>query len=180
MEAANGIEQGSTKVIALVTEAAEAIFTIFECAGAARLIGMTWCAEDLADAPGAINNRDASGDYDYIYKLARSLRLIGAATGNVLPIETIHGDFRDLDGIRARAEKVRAEGYRGMLAIHPAQANVINEAFTPSEDEIADAQEIVDIFAANPGACAIEYKGGMLDRPYLALAETVLRLAGRL
>ncbi|TYC89658.1 CoA ester lyase [Novosphingobium sp. BW1] len=179
LEAANGIEQGTTKVIALVTEAAEAMFTTGDYAGAPRLVGMTWGAEDLADALGASTNRDADGDYAFTYKLARSLCLIGAASAGVLPIETIHGDFRDLDGLRARAEKVRAEGYRGMLAIHPAQVDIINAAFTPSEQEIAEAQEIVAIFAANPGVGAIGYKGGMLDRPYLARAETVLRLAGR-
>ncbi|ARU17885.1 HpcH/HpaI aldolase/citrate lyase family protein [Croceicoccus marinus] len=179
LEAANGIAQGSTKVIALVTEAAEAMFTTGDYAGAPRLAAMTWGAEDLADALGASNNRDASGDYDFTYRLARSLCLIGAASAGVLPIETIHGDFRDIDGLRARADMVRAQGYRGMLAIHPAQVAVINEAFTPSEKEIAAAQEIVDLFAANPGVGAIGYKGGMLDRPYLARAETVLRLAGR-
>ncbi|QVM84678.1 HpcH/HpaI aldolase/citrate lyase family protein [Novosphingobium decolorationis] len=179
LEAANGIEQGTTKVIALVTEAAEAMFTTGDYRGAPRLVGMTWGAEDLADALGASTNREADGDYAFTYKLARSLCLIGAASAGVLPIETIHGDFRDLDGLRARAEKVRAEGYRGMLAIHPAQVEIINAAFTPSEHEIAEAQEIVAIFAANPGVGAIGYKGGMLDRPYLARAETVLRLAGR-
>ncbi|GAM04273.1 HpcH/HpaI aldolase/citrate lyase family protein [Novosphingobium sp. MBES04] len=179
LEAANGIEQGTTKVIALVTEAAEAMFTTGDYRGAPRLVGMTWGAEDLADALGASTNREADGDYAFTYKLARSLCLIGAASAGVLPIETIHGDFRDLDGLRARAEKVRAEGYRGMLAIHPAQVEIINAAFTPSEQEIAEAQEIVAIFAANPGVGAIGYKGGMLDRPYLARAETVLRLAGR-
>ncbi|WP_226631921.1 HpcH/HpaI aldolase/citrate lyase family protein [Novosphingobium profundi] len=179
LEAANGIEQGTTKVIALVTEAAEAMFTTGDYAGAPRLVGMTWGAEDLADALGASTNRDTDGDYAFTYKLARSLCLIGAASAGVLPIETIHGDFRDLDGLRVRAEKVRAEGYRGMLAIHPAQVDIINAAFTPSEQEIAEAQEIVAIFAANPGVGAIGYKGGMLDRPYLARAETVLRLAGR-
>ncbi|MCJ1962348.1 HpcH/HpaI aldolase/citrate lyase family protein [Novosphingobium mangrovi (ex Hu et al. 2023)] len=179
LEAANGIEQGTTKVIALVTEAAEAMFTTGDYRDAPRLVGMTWGAEDLADALGASTNRDTDGDYAFTYKLARSLCLIGAASAGVLPIETIHGDFRDLDGLRARAEKVRAEGYRGMLAIHPAQVEIINAAFTPSEQEIAEAQEIVAIFAANPGVGAIGYKGGMLDRPYLARAETVLRLAGR-
>lgn len=179
LEAANGIEQGTTKVIALVTEAAEAMFTTGDYAGAPRLVGMTWGAEDLADALGASTNRDSDGDYGFTYKLARSLCLIGAASAGVLPIETIHGDFRDLEGLRARAEKVRAEGYRGMLAIHPAQVDIINAAFTPSEQEIAEAQEIVAIFAANPGVGAIGYKGGMLDRPYLARAQTVLRLAGR-
>ena len=45
--------------------------------------------------------------------------------------------------------------------------------------ELAAAQEVVDIFAANPGVGAIGYKGGMLDRPYLARAQTVLAQAGR-
>lgn len=180
LEAATGIAQGTTKVIALVTEAAEAMFTTGDYKGAPRLVGMTWGAEDLADALGASTNRDASGDYAFTYKLARSLCLIGAASAGVLPIETIHGDFRDLEGLRKRAAGVRAEGYRGMLAIHPAQVEVINAAFTPSAQEIADAREIVAIFAANPGVGAIGYKGGMLDRPYLARAETVLRLAGAL
>ena len=57
---------------------------------------------------------------------------------------------------------------------------MINQAFTPSEDEIAHAQEIVAVFAANPGAGTIGYKGGMLDRPYLSRAETLLKQAGRM
>ena len=179
LEAAFGIEVGSTKVIALVTETAEAMYTTGDYAGAPRLVAMTWGAEDLADSLGASENRNPDGSYGFTYQLARSLCLIGAATAGVAPIETIQGDFRDLDGLRKRAEQVRRDGYRGMLAIHPAQVDVINEAFTPNAEEIAAAQEIVDIFAANPGVGAIGYKGGMLDRPYLARAEALLKLAGR-
>ena len=111
-------------------------------------------------------------------KLARSLCLLGAAAG-VPAIDTIHSDFRDLDGLKARAERVRRDGYRGMLAIHPAQVEVINAAFTPTQTEIAEAQAIVDIFAANPGVRAIGYKGGMLDRPFLSRAEQLLRQVGQ-
>jgi citrate lyase subunit beta/citryl-CoA lyase len=179
LEAANGVEQGSTKVIALVTETAQAMFTTGDYAGAPRLVAMTWGAEDLADALGASENRNPDGSYGFTYQLARSLCLIGAATAGVAPIETIQGDFKDLDGLRKRAEQVRRDGYRGMLAIHPAQVDVINAAFTPSAEEIAAAQEIVDVFAANPGVGAIGYKGGMLDRPYLARAQALLKLAGR-
>ena len=94
-------------------------------------------------------------------------------------IDTIHGDFRDEAGLRKRAEQVRRSGYRGMLAIHPAQVDVINEAFTPGAAELAAAQEIVSLFAANPGAGAIGYKGAMLDRPHLARAQALLKLAAR-
>ena len=179
LEVANGIDDGSTPVIVLVTETAEAMFHTGDYKGCRRLVALTWGAEDLADSIGAASNRDADGSYGFTYELARSLTLLGAATAGVLPIETISADFRDLDALRARAEKVRRDGFRGMLAIHPAQVDAINAAFTPGEDELAEAQAIVDLFAANPGVGAIGWKGGMLDRPYLARARTLLRQAGR-
>ena len=177
-EAAHGIEPGSTPLIVLVTETAEAMFHTGDYKHAPRVVALTWGAEDLADSIGASVNKNPDGSYGFTYELARSLCLLGAATAGVTPIETISADFRDLDALRARAEKVRRDGYRGMLAIHPAQVDVINAAFMPSAEEIAEAQEIVDLFAANPGVGAIGFKGGMLDRPYLARAQLLLRQAG--
>jgi citrate lyase subunit beta / citryl-CoA lyase len=179
LEVSAGIEQGSTKVIVLVTETAGAMFTTGTYQGAPRLVAMTWGAEDLADAVGASENRNPDGSYGFTYELARSLCLLGAAAAGVTPIDTIQGDFRDLDGLRRRAEKVRRDGYRGMLAIHPAQVDVINAAFAPTEEELAAAQEIVDLFAAHPGAGAIGYRGAMLDRPHLARAQALLVSGGR-
>lgn len=180
LEVANGIAQGSTPVIVLITETAEAMFHTGDYKGAPRVVALTWGGEDLADSLGAASPRNPDGSYSFTYELARSLCLMGAASANMVPIDTIQGDFRDLDGLKARAEKVRRDGYRGMLAIHPAQVDVINAAFTPTEEEIAEAQAIVDVFAANPGVGAIGYKGGMLDRPYLSRAEQLLKQAGRL
>lgn len=179
LEVANGIAEGSTRVIVLATETAEAMARTGDYKGAPRLAALTWGAEDLADALGAAANTGADGAYTFTYELARSLTLIGAAAAGVPAIETISPDFRDLDALKARAQRVRRDGFRGMLAIHPAQVPVINAAFTPSEAEIAEAQEIVGLFAANPGVGAIGWNGGMLDRPHLARAERLLRLAGR-
>lgn len=179
LEVAAGCARGSTKVIALVTETAEGMFTTGTYAGAPRLVAMTWGAEDLADAIGASENRNAEGGYAFTYELARSLCLLGAAAAGVNAIETIHGDYRDEEGLRKRAEHVRRAGYRGMLAIHPAQVNIINEAFSPRAEELAAAQEIVDLFAANPGAGTIGFKGSMLDRPHLARAQALLELSAR-
>jgi len=179
LEVSAGIEQGSTRVIPLVTETAAAMFTTGSYLGAPRLAAMTWGAEDLADSVGASENRAPDGSYGFTYELARSLCLLGAAAAGVDAVDTIHGDYRDLDGLRARARKVRRDGFRGMLAIHPAQVEVINEAFTPTADEVAAAQEIVDLFAANPGAGTIGHRGAMLDRPHLARAQALLASASR-
>lgn len=180
LEVANGIAEGSTPVIVLITETAEAMFHTGSYKGAPRVVALTWGAEDLADSIGASSNRNPDGSYGFTYELARSLTVLGAASAGVTAIETISADFRDLDALRARAEKVRRDGFRGMMAIHPAQVDVINEAFTPTGAEVAEAQEIVDLFTANPGVGAIGWKGGMLDRPFLARAERLLRQAGRL
>lgn len=174
LEVSAGREQGSTKVIVLVTETAEGMFTTGTYRGAPRMVAMTWGAEDLADSVGASENRNPDGSYGFTYELARSLCLLGAAAAGVAPVETIQGDFRDVEGLRERAEKVRRDGYRGMLAIHPAQVDVINTAFTPTEQELAAAQEIVDLFAARPGVGAIGHRGAMLDRPHLARAQALL------
>ena len=180
LEAANGIALGATRVLVLATETAGAMFRCGDYAGAPRVAGLTWGAEDLSDALGASDNRGPDGVYDHPYLLARSLCLLGAAHAGVQPVETIHADFRDLEGLEARARDVKRQGYTGMLAIHPAQVEVINRVFTPSEEEIAAAQEVVDIFAANPGAGTIGHNGKMLDRPHLDRAKGLLRAAGRL
>lgn len=177
LEVANGIEEGSTPVIVLITETAEAMFHTGDYKGAPRVVALTWGAEDLADSIGASSNKNSDGSYGFTYELARSLTVLGAATAGVPAIETISADFKDLEALRLRAEKVRRDGYRGMLAIHPAQIDVINQAFTPTAEEIAEAREIVAVFEANPGVGAIGYKGAMLDRPYLSRALQLLALA---
>jgi len=174
LEAQAGIEVGSTKVIALLTETAESMFTCGDYADTPRLASLTWGAEDLADALGAMSNREADGRFGFTYEMARSFCLLGATAAGVPPVDTIFGDFRDEAGLRAYAAQSRRMGFRGMLAIHPGQVEPINEAFTPSHEEIAAAQEIVDLFAANPEAGVIGHKGAMLDRPHLARARQVL------
>jgi citrate lyase subunit beta/citryl-CoA lyase len=66
-----------------------------------------------------------------------------------------------------------------MLAIHPAQVAVINEAFVPSAAEVERARRIVDLFAANPGAGTLGMDGEMLDRPHWLQARKVLEIAAR-
>lgn len=174
LEAAHGIASGATLVHPLVTETAAAMFGTGTYRGAPRLAAMSWGAEDLADSLGALANTGSDGRYRPTYELARSLCLLGAAAAGVPAIETIMGDFRDLDGLAARAEMVRRDGFRGMLAIHPDQVPVINSAFTPGEDEVAEARAIVRLFADNPGAGTIAGPKGMLDRPHLSRARQVL------
>lgn len=177
-EAAAGIAQGSVKVAALVTETAAAMFTTGTYDGAPRLTAMSWGAEDLSSELGATRQRGADGEYTHVFEMARSLCLLGAVKAGVAPIETVQPEFRDLDALETRARRVRAQGFRGMLAIHPAQIAPINAAFTPSPEEIAHARAVVQAFADTPNAGALQLDGNMIDRPHLALAQRLLAEAG--
>jgi citrate lyase subunit beta/citryl-CoA lyase len=180
LEAQHGIEQGSTRIMALCTEHPEALFTLHSYKGATqRLYGLSWGAEDLAAATGASTNRDEQGNWLPQFEMARSLCLFAAAAAEVAAIDTVYTDFRNHDGLLLYASNARRDGFSGMLAIHPAQIEAINAAFEPSVDEIEHALKIVEIFEQNPGAGTVGLDGKMIDRPHLVQAQRLLQQTKR-
>jgi citrate lyase subunit beta/citryl-CoA lyase len=167
----------AVKIIPVASETPAAVFNLGQYAMGAkieRLVGLTWGAEDLSAAVGASGNRDANGEWSFTYKLARSLTLLAAHGAGVQAIETLHADFRDVEGLRTSSRAARAEGFSGRLAIHPDQVAVINEAFTPSEAEVAFARRVVAAFDADPNLGAVAIDGKMIDQPHLKQARSVI------
>ncbi len=179
LEVAHGVERGSIKLLPVATETAIAPFKLgdFATAGLERLIGLTWGAEDLSAAVGASTNLDASGEWAFTYKMARSLTLLAAHATGVQAIDTLYVDFRNDEGLRASCRAARAEGFTGRIAIHPAQVAGINESFMPSAQEVDHARRVLDAFAANPGAGTVGLDGKMIDIPHLKQAERVMAQA---
>jgi len=178
-EALHDLEDGRTRIIAIATETAAAIFGLGSYAGSCRrLAGLTWGGEDLAAAIGASRNKNASGNWTDPFVLARNLCLFGAVAADVQPIDTVYTDFRDQDGLRREADAAARDGFTGKLAIHPAQIPVINEAFTPSPEAIEEARRVVAAFGAAGDAGVVGLDGKMLDRPHLTAAERTLARAG--
>ena len=177
-EAQSDLPDSHIKILPIATETAAALFMVGTFAGArARLIGMTWGAEDLSAELGARANRDEQGRFLDPYRLARSLCLAGAAAAAVPAIDTVFVDFRNHAGFRRECEEACRDGFVGKMAIHPAQVPIINEVFTPSADAIAHAQTVVAAFAAAPGAGVVGIGGVMYDRPHLARAKQLLARA---
>lgn len=176
LEQRHGIPNGQTRLLPLVSETPRAALTItaYMDASMPRLAGLTWGAEDLSAELGASRKRDGEGQWTDAFRFIRAQTLLVAHARGVWPIDTLYADFRDEDGTRRAAEAARADGFAGMLAIHPSQVPLINAAFTPTEDELAAARAIVDTFAANPGVGALQLNGRMLDQPHLKQAKAVL------
>lgn len=179
LETRAGIEAGSIRILPIVTETAASIFGLGSYADPAipRLFGMLWGAEDLAADVGATGNRSGDGRYLPEYQLARSLCLYGAASAGALAIDAVYTNFRDSAGLKAEALEGVRSGFGAKAAIHPAQVEVINEAFTPSRADIESAQRIIAAFDASGGAGVAAIDGRMLDRPHLRGAQRVLERA---
>jgi citrate lyase subunit beta/citryl-CoA lyase len=171
---------GNIPIHAIVTETAASLFGLPSYRDPkSPLAAMSWGAEDLSAALGASSKYDESGELSFTYKLARSLCLAGAVAAGVQPVDGVFADFRDSEGLRKEADAARREGFTGKLAIHPAQVPVINAAFTPSDEEVKHAKEIVAAFEAEPDAGVFSIGGKMVDRPHLVQARRVLERAAR-
>ena len=178
LEAQHGIAAGQTKIMALCTERPQALFTLHSYIGATpRLTALSWGGEDLSSALGASANRDDDGEWLPLYEMARSLCLCAAAAAEVAAIDTVYTDYRDMQGLSKYAANARRDGFSGMLAIHPAQVDVINRAFMPTAGEIEYAERIIALFDDNPGAGTLGLDGAMIDRPHRVQAERLLELA---
>ena len=176
LEGSSGVASGSTRIVPLVSETAAAALSMPAYVGESlpRLGGLTWGAEDLSAAIGASRKYGDDGDWTDLFRMVRATVLLTAHAAGVPAIDTLHVDFRDEAGLTRKARAARADGFSGMLAIHPDQVAVINAAFTPSEADLAGARAIVAAFATNPGAGVVSLDGQMLDQPHLRLARRLL------
>jgi citrate lyase subunit beta / citryl-CoA lyase len=162
-------------ILPIATETPGGIFDLGSLRDvASHLIGVTWGAEDLPAAIGAQASRQDDGRYTPPYELARSLTLFAAHAAGVAAIDTVYPSFGDEAGLAAYVARAARDGFTGMMAIHPAQVAVINAGFTPTAQQIADAQAVADAFAANPGAGVLQVAGRMADAPHLKAALAVL------
>ena len=178
-ESERGLEIGTRRVLVVATETPAAVFALPQYAPPhARLAALTWGAEDLSAELGATSNMDADGRLTEVYRHIRTQALLAACAAGVMPIEGVYTDFRDEAGLLADSRAARRDGFTGRLAIHPAQVGPINAAFTPSDDEMAHARRVVEAFAANPQAGALQLDGRMVDMPHLKAARKTLAAGG--
>jgi citrate lyase subunit beta/citryl-CoA lyase len=178
LEARAGRAAGATRILPIATETPSSVLALGGYASCGpRLAALTWGAEDLSAALGAATAVDARGGWLPTYELVRSLCLLAAAAAGVAAIDTVHTDFRDLAGLEAAARAAQRDGFAGKLAIHPDQVEILNRAFQPTADAVAEAKGVVAAFGRHAGAGVVAHEGRMLDRPHLQRARRVLAAA---
>lgn len=94
------------------------------------------------------------------------------------PVQSVHPDTRDLDGLARSCAHGRALGFLGRTALHPRQLPVIEGAYLPTAREVDQAEAVVRAAAAEPGAQALA-DGRFVDAAVVAAARRTLSLARR-
>ncbi|HEY3794116.1 MAG TPA: CoA ester lyase [Bradyrhizobium sp.] len=179
LEVATGVSPGHVKLLVVATETPAAMIGFASYATPSRrLVAMTWGAEDLGAALGALSNKEADGSWTFPYQMARAQCLFAAGAAGVMALDTLYGDFKDEKGLAESCRIARRDGFVGRIAIHPAQVATINECFTPSEADLAHARRVVEAFAAQPDAGTLGIDGKMHDMPHLIAAQRALASAG--
>ena len=179
LERRYGHPQGGVRLLLVATEVPQAVLNIAELPRCERVVAITWGAEDLSAAIGARRNRDPDGTYLEVFRYCRSVTLLSAVAAGVQPVDGVYVDFRDEEAFRRDCEIGAAMGYTGKVTIHPNQIPIVNEYFTPSANEIAEAQELIEAFEENRkrGRMAFSFKGEMVDVPHLERARTIVERA---
>ena len=94
------------------------------------------------------------------------------------PIDGVTPSTDDIERITDDAERAKRMGFGGKLCIHPKQVAIVIKAFTPTEEELAWAQRVVEADVASKGS-AVKLDGRMIDRPVVLLAKRTLAIAGK-
>jgi citrate lyase subunit beta/citryl-CoA lyase len=171
LEAAAG-RTTPVRLLALVETAAGLAAAPAIARASERLDGLILGYADLAASLGR------SGEQDW--RFAQESVLVAARATGIQAIDGPYLGTRDDDAFRAGVLHARTLGFDGKWAIHPAQLDALREAFTPTDDEVADAREVLAALdrAAAAGAGAVADGDRMLDEALALSARWVLARAG--
>lgn len=176
LEAQHGWPHESLGLFALIETAKGIVQLPAIAASTSRLRALVFGAEDLA---GDIGAERTSEGWEVFY--ARSAVVTVAAAFSLDAIDTIHAAFQDAEGLERECSLAKKLGYKGKIAIHPAQVEVIHRVFSPSPSEIHAAQRLVDAWKENQSAGfgAFSFEGKMIDMPMIRSAQHILDRARR-
>ena len=171
IEYEKGFPIGTFKLIPLI-ETAGAVINIKElCCASERVIAVAFGCEDYVT--------DMEGKHDIegtSIITARNLIAIGARACGVLPIDTVHIRVHDLEDLERNLILGRNLGFEGMLVLSPRELPLVNKYYSPTADEVAWAQEMIDLAtAARLEGRGVAMKGSkFIGPPMVKMANKIL------
>lgn len=132
---------GTYKIIPLIEMSAAVLNAQEICQASKRVVAIAFGCEDfISDLEGI---HDHAGDSIYV---PRAMIALAARANGVIPIDTVHINVHDLDDLEKNLVLAKNLGFEGMLVLHPKELELVHKYFSPTEQEFADAQEMLELF----------------------------------
>lgn len=173
IEFEKGIPVGTFKIIALI-ETASAVMNIQEICAACpnRLVAVAFGCEDFITDLGG--KHDAKGQSIFT---PRAMIAMGARANGIIPIDTVHIKVHDLEDLERNLILAKKLGYEGMLVLNPKEIPLVHQYFSPSEDEIAWAKDMLKLSeeAVKLGKGVAVKDNKFIGPPMVKMANNILK-----
>lgn len=162
---------GTFKLIPLI-ETAGAVMNIQEiCKACTRVVAVAFGCEDfVTDLQG---KHDLEGNSIFT---ARAMIAMGARACGVYPIDTVHIRVHDLEDLEKNLILSKKLGFEGMLVLNPKELPLVHQYYSPSDEEVAWAEEMITLsdaaFAEGKGVAVKDNK--FIGPPMIKMAKKIL------
>jgi len=167
---------GDIPLVSMI-ETPQAILNLNNISRCRRLIGFFFGAADLT---GELNMALTRFRNEMIYFMSAVVTV--ARAHNLFVLDTPAFDLRDEEALRKQAEFAKIMGFDGKTAIHPSQLDVINEVFSPREEEVEWAKRVKEVFeeALKQGRGVTTLDGKMIERIHYRRALKILEYSAEI
>ena len=134
-------------------------------------MGIAFGCEDFITDLGGVHDHEGESLY-----VPRALIAMAAKANEVVPIDTVHINVHDLEDLERNIRLAKNLGFEGMLVLHPKELPLVHQYFSPSEQEIFDAKEMLELFdtAQKEGKGVAVMNGKFIGPPMVANAIKIL------
>lgn len=171
IEYEKGFPVGTFKIIPLI-ETASAVLNVEEiCKASDRVIAIAYGSEDF------VTDLEGIHDLEHVSLFTpRAIIAMGARAAGIIPIDTVHVRVHDLEDLENNLELSKKLGFEGMLVLNPKELPLVHEYYSPTEQEVKDADEMLELAeeASKKGVGVAIKNGKFIGPPMIKAAKKIL------
>lgn len=174
IEYEKGIPVETFKIIPLIEMAAAVLNAQEICQASERVIAIAYGCEDFISDLGGVHDHEGQSLFT-----PRALIAMAAKANNVVPIDTVHIKVHDLEDLEKNLIVAKNLGFEGMLVLNPKELPLVHQYFTPSEEEVREAEEMLKLSdeAQKDGKGVAVMNGKFIGPPMVLMAKKILEKA---
>lgn len=142
IEYEKGIPVGTFRLIPLIETAAAVLNAQDICKASPRVVAIAFGCEDFVTDLEGVHDDEGQSIFT-----ARAMISMAARANNVIPIDTVHIKVHNLDDLERNLKIAKNLGYEGMLVLNPKELPLVHQYFSPTEQDVKDAEEMLAMAA---------------------------------